>query len=84
MPRLAPAVWTMWGVVAVFGVITLLWSHHVDVPLRDPHGKMFVKKLIGAAWFFAVLAVVDLVIRWWRGGHIGWSGRRLRGTRWRR
>jgi len=59
----------MWGVVAVFGVITLLASWHVDIPLRDPHGKMFVKKLLGAAWFFAVLAVADLVIRWWRAGH---------------
>jgi hypothetical protein len=68
LPRLAPAVWTMWGVVAVFGLITVLWSHHVDIPLRDPHGKMFAKKLLGAAWFFAILAVADLVIRWWRAG----------------
>lgn len=56
----------MWGVVAVFGAITLLWSHHVDIPLRDPHGKMFARKLLGAIAFFAVLAVVDVAVRWWR------------------
>jgi hypothetical protein len=59
----------MWGVVAAFALITALWSEHVDVPLRDPHGKMFSHKLLGAAVFFAVLAVVDLAVRWWRGGH---------------
>ncbi len=58
----------MWGVVVVFGLIALFWSHHVDVPMRDPHGKMFAKKLLGAVWFFAVLAVIDIVIRWWRAG----------------
>jgi len=59
----------MWAVVAAFGIITLLWSQHVDIPLRDPHGKMFTKKLLGAIWFFAVLAVIDVLIRWWRAGH---------------
>jgi len=61
----------MWGVVAVFGAIALLWSHHVDIPLRDPHGKMFAKKLLGAIWFFAILAVIDVAVRWWRAGHTG-------------
>lgn len=59
----------VWGTVAVFGLITLLWSAHVDVPMRDPHGKMFAHKLLGAVVLFAVLAVVDVVIRWWRAGH---------------
>lgn len=68
-PRLAPTLAAMWGAVVVFGLITLFWSHHVDVPLRDPHGKMFVRKLLGAVWFFAVLAVIDVAIRWWRAGH---------------
>ena len=59
----------IWGTVLVFGVITLLWSAHVDVPMRDPHGKMFARKLLGAVVLFAVLAVVDVAIRWWRTGH---------------
>lgn len=65
----------MWAVVAVFGATALIWSHHVDIPLRDPHGKMFAKKLLGAIWFFAILAVVDIVIRWWRAGHTGAAAR---------
>lgn len=65
----------MWGVVAVFGLITILWSQHVDIPLRDPHGKMFAKKLLGAVWFFAILAAADIAIRWWRGGHT-WAAAR--------
>jgi len=67
-PSLVPAVAAMWLVVAVFAAITALWSHHVDVPLRDPDGKMFLRKLLGAVVLFAGLAVVDVAIRWWRAG----------------
>lgn len=68
-PRLVPTLAIVWSVVVVFGLITLARSHQVDVPLRDPHGKMFARKLLGAAWVFVALAAVDLAIRWWRGGH---------------
>lgn len=68
-PSLRPTVLIMWSVVVVFGAITLLWSWHVGVPLRDPDGKMFAHKLLGAVLLFAVLAVVDVAIRWWRAGH---------------
>lgn len=67
-PGLAPVVITMWAVVAVFAIITALWSHHVDVPLRDPHGKMFARKLLGAIVLFAALAAVDIAVRWSRAG----------------
>ena len=47
----------IWVLVAVFGVVTALWSHHVGVPLRDPGGSMFRSRLTSAA---------DPPWWWWR------------------
>lgn len=68
-----------WAVAALFVVVTLLWSHHVGVGLRDPQGRMLRHKLIGAVELFLVLAAVDVVVRTVRAsrGH-GWSWTRLR------
>lgn len=65
----------LWAVVVVFGAVTLLWSAHVDVGLRDPHGRLFRNKLTGAVLLFLVLAVVDVLVRTVRAG---WSLARLR------
>ena len=53
----------VWILVAVFAVITALWSHHVGVPLRDPEGKMFRGRLTSAVVLLAVLVLVDSVVR---------------------
>jgi membrane-associated phospholipid phosphatase len=62
-------------VVLVFAVVTLLWSRHVDVGLRDPHGRLFRDKLTGAVLLFLGLAVLDVLVRTVRAG---WSAARLR------
>lgn len=66
---------SLWVVVVVFGVVTLLWSAHVGVGLRDPHGRMFRNKLAGSILLFLALAVVDVLVRTVRAG---WSVVELR------
>ena len=64
----------VWAVAAAFVVVTAFWSHHVDIPLRDPAGKMFRGRLASALVLFAILTAVDVLLRAHRGG---WS---IRGT----
>ena len=52
-----------WVIVAVFAVVTALWSHHVGIPLRDPDGKMFRGRLTSAVVLLAVLATLDAAVR---------------------
>ena len=70
-PRLAPTLALTAATVVVFGLIAVLRSHQVDVPFRDPHGRMFAHKLLGALWAFVALSAVDVVVRWWRTGRGG-------------
>ena len=53
----------VWAVVLAFAVVTAVRSHQVDVPLRDPGGRMFSGRLTSALILLAILAVVDAVIR---------------------
>lgn len=62
----------VWAVAAAFVVVTALWSHQVDIPLRDPAGKMFRGRLTSALVLFAILAAVDVLLR---SGRDGWSVR---------
>jgi len=80
-PRLAPTLALMAGVVAIFGLITVLWSHHVGVPIRDPHHAIFARKLLASVRIFVALAAVDVAIRWWRGGHDRTAARAVVRTR---
>ncbi|MEX0426754.1 phosphatase PAP2 family protein [Nocardioides sp. DS6] len=80
-PWLTSAV-SMWVVVVAFGVVTLLWSAHVGVGLRDPGGRLFRNKVAAAILLFLVLAVVDVLVRTVRAG---WSVAELSAqfaTRW--
>ncbi|MFC4783837.1 phosphatase PAP2 family protein [Nocardioides sp. MAHUQ-72] len=53
----------IWVLVAVFAVVTAVWSHHVGVPLRDPDGKMFRGRLTSALVLFAGLVLLEAVVR---------------------
>lgn len=53
----------MWCVVALFIMVTVAWSRHVGVPIRDPGGSMFVRRILLTLLIFAVFAVVDATIR---------------------
>ena len=63
--------------MVLFAVVTLAWSAHVDVGLRDPAGRMFRHKALSAVLLFLALALVDVLVRTVRGG---WSVARLRAT----
>ena len=69
----------IWVLVAVFAVITAWRSEVVGVPMRDPEGQMFRGRLTSALVLFAVLTVLDAVLR---ARPAGWSPRRIAGV-WR-
>jgi hypothetical protein len=56
------------AIVVVFGLITIVWSRHVDIPFRDPHGKLFRRKLPGSLEILLLFIVVDIVVRSVRRG----------------
>src|SRR6478735_1418054 len=49
----------LWGVVLVFGAVTLVRSAQVGIPLRDPHGAILLSRLAISLVLFGVLALVD-------------------------
>ena len=53
----------LWGVVAVFAAVTVLRSFQVGIPLRDPHGAIFLTRVALSLGIFAVLVAVDGVRR---------------------
>ena len=71
--------WTLgiWLLVALFAVVTSVWSHHVGVPLRDPAGRMFRGRLTSAVVLLAVLSLLEAAWRCWRAGGAGRFLRRL-------
>jgi PAP2 superfamily len=58
----------VWVVVALFATVTVTRSHQVGIPLRDPHGEILRTRLAISAALFAVLALVDAVVRARRRG----------------
>ncbi len=76
----------LWLVVGAFAVVTLVRSWQVGIPLRDPHGAILVNRLGLTAGIFAVLVVIDGVLRTPRRRSLRavvttvrerWTGRRL-------
>ena len=63
----------IWVLVAAFAIVTALRSFQVDIPLRDPRGLLFQRRLLGSTFFFVVLALVDSAVR---VGRRGWSVRK--------
>ena len=79
-------IWRVVAVVAVFAVVTFLRSRQVDIPLRDPRGKLFSAKLPDTALVVLILVAVDIVVRWLRSrreGHSVWQVARTRWTPYR-
>ena len=73
----------LWSIAVVFALITLARSQQVDVPLRDPNGRMFSGRLQSAFTLGLVLVAVDTVVRtWWRDRTVrGFVPRALRTLR---
>jgi membrane-associated phospholipid phosphatase len=74
------------AIVVLFGLVTFARSRQVDIPLRDPHGKLFSAKILSTAQTLLVLVVIDILVRWFqgrRGGRSLWRTVRERWTPYR-
>jgi hypothetical protein len=52
----------------IFALVALARSRQLDIPFRDPHGKLFRSKIVGALGMLAALVVLDVVVRSVRRG----------------
>jgi membrane-associated phospholipid phosphatase len=53
----------VWVLVALFTVATVIRSHYVGIPVRDPGGAYFRNRLAWSVILFAVLTLVDAALR---------------------
>jgi hypothetical protein len=74
------------ALVVAFAIVAWARSRQVDIPFKDPHGKLFRAKLPDTAEFLLIAVVIDVVVRWLRGRKAGatlWSTVRTRWTPYR-
>jgi hypothetical protein len=71
------------ALVVVFAAIAIARSRQVDIPFRDPHGKLFTHKTLSTAEILVVFVAVDIAVRWFRNRkHIDRSLWRTARERW--
>lgn len=61
----------VWAVVVLFGAVTAWRSHQVGIPMRDPHGSLFLLRLPKALALLLVLALADAAVRSRLRGGVG-------------
>ena len=74
----------LWVVTALFAALTLARSAALDIPMRDPEGKMLRNRLGAAVVLLLVLALADALVRAWRArtpGGRGFGSRALQALR---
>ena len=54
------------ALVVVFAIIAIFRSRQVDIPFRDPHGKLFSHKILSTAETMVGFIAVDVLVRWLR------------------
>ncbi|MBC7631582.1 phosphatase PAP2 family protein [Aeromicrobium sp.] len=64
-PDTGPYRWLGWllAVVAVFTVVTAVRSHQVDIPFRDPGGRIFLSRIALSLALLIVLSLLDAAMR---------------------
>jgi len=70
------------GVVLVFFLVAVARSRQVDIPFRDPHGKLFTDKIQSTAQTLVLFVLIDIGVRWFRGRGDGATLWRTARTRW--
>jgi PAP2 superfamily protein len=80
--------WTLrvLALVVVFAVIAIARSRQVDIPFRDPHGKLFSHKILSTAETLVLFVLIDIAARWILGRRQGqtlWQTTRARWTPYR-
>lgn len=63
----------MWTLVAVFAALAVAGSRHYGIPFRDPGGAWVLRRVAISLVIFAVLVLVDAVVR---AAGPGWTARR--------
>jgi len=63
----------VWVLVAAFAAVTAYWSHHVGIPIKDPHGSIFFSRIGISLGLFVPMAFIDAALR---VGRRGWTWRR--------
>ena len=63
MPAEAAWVLRLWAVVALFAGVTVLRSHQVGIPLRDPHGAVLTSRVALSLGLFVALVIADAGVR---------------------
>jgi membrane-associated phospholipid phosphatase len=63
----------VWGLVLAFGLVTVYWSQHVDIPIKDPRGSMFFSRVGISLGLFGPMILIDAAMR---VGRRGWTMRR--------
>jgi len=74
------------ALVVAFAAVAWARSRQVDIPFKDPHGKLFRAKIVDTAEMLAIFLLIDVVVRWLRGRKGGatlWSTVRTRWTPYR-
>lgn len=74
------------ALVVAFALVTIARSRQVDIPFRDPHGKLFTSKIVSTAQTLLIAVVIDVVVRWLRARRQGtslWQTARARWTPYR-
>ena len=84
----SPWAWKLRVLALVLAFAALTWarSRQVDIPFKDPHGKLFRAKLPDTAEMLLLFVVADVLVRWLRGRRAGatlWSTVRTRWTPYR-
>ena len=80
----SPWAWKLRVLALVLGFAAIAWarSRQVDIPFKDPHGKLFRAKLPDTAEMLLVFVAVDVVVRWLRGRKGGATLWSTVSTRW--
>jgi hypothetical protein len=63
----------VWVLVGAFVLVTLYWSHHVGIPIKDPHGSILLSRVAISIGIFVPMAFIDAALR---AGRSGWTFRR--------
>jgi hypothetical protein len=64
----------VWLLVAAFVAVTVYWSHHVGIPVRDPRGSMFFSRVAISLGLFVPMVLIDATMRL---GRRAWTPRRM-------
>lgn len=63
----------VWVLVGAFVLVTLYWSQHVGIPIKDPHGSIFFSRVAISLGLFLPMVFIDATLR---VGRRGWSARK--------